>query len=198
MGENENCNGFYENLERFKIALETRNFEIGLFWRRSNYFLALNTAVMVGAVSSIVADLPLWLDGVLGIGFSLVGIFVSHAWVDVVAGSKYWQSYWEQAVIDMQESIGFSRNGSERRDYFSRRDAWTDSQVKKNLTPGKLFNEKVLLKPSVSGCMYGVAIFFSWGWRLMFILLFVRMGFLTHKEILSTPEERWVYPLLWL
>lgn len=29
-------------------ALDTRNFEISLYWQRSNYFLVLNTALAVG------------------------------------------------------------------------------------------------------------------------------------------------------
>ena len=31
----------------YKISIEIRNLEIGLFWQRSNYFLVLNTAVAV-------------------------------------------------------------------------------------------------------------------------------------------------------
>src|SRR5207248_3234570 len=35
-------------VDAYKIALETRNLEINLFWQRSNYFLVLNTAIAVG------------------------------------------------------------------------------------------------------------------------------------------------------
>ncbi|ENN6985946.1 hypothetical protein ACAB91_004506 [Vibrio parahaemolyticus] len=37
-----------DDLEAYKIALETRNMEIKLFWQRSNYFLALNAALALG------------------------------------------------------------------------------------------------------------------------------------------------------
>ena len=35
-------------LEAYRTALATRNFEISLFWQRSNYFLVLSTAIAVG------------------------------------------------------------------------------------------------------------------------------------------------------
>ncbi len=37
----------FNKFDLYKIALETRNFEISLFWQRSNYFLVLNTAIAI-------------------------------------------------------------------------------------------------------------------------------------------------------
>ena len=113
---------FHQNLERFKIVLETRNFEIELFWKRCNYFLVLNTALAVGIFASFNGNgankvfLP-WI--------CLVGVFVCFAWIKVGLGSKFWQSHWEQVVEKTQEDIGFNRGdgGKNREDYFSQEDA---------------------------------------------------------------------------
>lgn len=37
-----------EKKDLYKIAIETRNLEIGMLWQRSNYFMALNTAIAIG------------------------------------------------------------------------------------------------------------------------------------------------------
>jgi hypothetical protein len=37
-----------EDNDVYKLVSDTRNFEISLFWQRSNYFLALNSALAVG------------------------------------------------------------------------------------------------------------------------------------------------------
>ena len=114
---------FDNNLERFKIALETRNFEIELFWKRCNYFLVLNTALAVGVfalfgVKDTVSPLVLPL-------ICVVGIFVCVAWIHVGLGSKFWQCHWEQVVIREQHTIGFCKGdgSNDRKDYFSQEDA---------------------------------------------------------------------------
>ena len=159
---------FEKNLERFKIILETRNFEIAMFWKRCNYFLVLNTALAVGVFASFggnKAILPL---------ICLAGAFVCYAWFQVGLGSKFWQSHWEQIAEEMQESIGFQRdgNGEFPTDYFSKKGP--KARVKRNLFPpdqeeedGCLktcYNKQVLKKPSVSGWMQGTAFVFGWAW----------------------------------
>ena len=112
---------FDKDMDRFKIVLETRNFEIELFWKRCNYFLVLNTALAVGVfaffgggytVSPFV--LPL---------ICVVGIFVCLAWIQVGLGSKFWQKHWEWVVEQTQKNIGFEQggcnDGTRRKDYFS-------------------------------------------------------------------------------
>ena len=179
-GNSKNHSDFYEKLERFKITLETRNFEIELFWKRCNYFLALNTAVMVGffvfqsRIEGAIYDLEV---PTLMFSFLLtsIGFAVSWAWTEVTAGGKYWQSHWEQVVIEMQESIGFHK--ADGLDYFSVEG--TKERVMKNLG---VKNEKmsfltsccpiskegydkwVLTKPSVSHWMHITAMSFSLVW----------------------------------
>ena len=162
---------FNQNLERFKIALATRNFEIELFWKRSSYFLALNTALATAlaaglfALPSVQDDMPFLF---MFFGICVVGFFVCFAWMKVALGSKYWSSHWEQVVIKEQKYIGFCPK--EHRDYFSIEG--TDKRVERNLFPrGKkvgcldaCYNMQVLGKPSVSRWMHRTAIVFLAAW----------------------------------
>ena len=164
---------FDRNLELFKIVLETRNFEIDLFWKRSSYFLALNTALATALAAGLFA-LPDALGPerdmfwrLLG-GVCFVGSYICFAWMKVALGSKYWASHWEQIVIKEQKYIGFCPK--KHRDYFSIEG--TDKRVERNLFPrGKkvgcldaCYNMQVLGKPSVSRWMHRTAIVFLVVW----------------------------------
>ena len=187
---------FDKDMERFKIALETRNFEIELFWKRCNYFLVLNTALAVGVFASFDKG-SVFLSWIFFMVICLAGIFVCTAWIKVGLGSKYWQSHWEEVVIQEQESIGFRE--SESRDYFSikgtrRRvaanlkmlsEADTKSEEMRFLEfIWKMFRlsfafirggeqdkykKLVLSKPSVSNWMHRTAVFFLLVWLLMLL-----------------------------
>ena len=168
-----NDDEFNKALARFKIVLETRNFEIGLFWQRCNYFLVLNTALAVG-VFLFFRDggMPSLLFPFL---ICVAGFFVCLAWIKVGLGSKYWQSHWEQIAIEEQESIGFCR--SRGRDYFSI--GGTKARVKKNLFLadaeeskflGICYKQQVLKKPSVSRWMHRTAVGFLVAWVSLGVL----------------------------
>ena len=163
-----NDDNFNKSLERFKLILQTRDFEIEMFWKRCNYFLVLNTALAVGVFASFggnKAILPL---------ICLAGAFVCYAWFQVGLGSKFWQSHWEQIAEEMQDDIGFRKDdgGDYRKDYFSRKGA--DVRVNRNLfPPGKehhwlkfFYNNQVMKKPSVSGWMQITAVTFFFVWLL--------------------------------
>jgi hypothetical protein len=84
--------------EAYRVALDTRNFEIGLFWQRSNYFLVLNTAVAVGFFTR---DLRHWQAFVL----SVVGAVVAYLWLLVNLGGKFWQSRWEHRLELIEREV---------------------------------------------------------------------------------------------
>ena len=175
------------DLERFKIALATRNFEIELFWKRSSYFLALNTALATALAAGLFA-LPdasdpdrdmLWR---LLSGVCVVGSFICFAWMRVTLGSKYWSSHWEQVIIKEQEYIGFCP--WELRDYFSIEG--TDKRVEENLFPRSKekikyldarYNGHVLMKPSVSRWMFKTAYVLFFAWLLGCIWALQQSGF---------------------
>jgi hypothetical protein len=75
-------------LELYRTAVQTRNMEIELFWKRSNYFLVLNTAIAVG----FFAELE---NGYYAAVLAFLCAIVSGLWFLVNLGSKYWQSRWE-------------------------------------------------------------------------------------------------------
>lgn len=86
-----------DGLEAYKIALETRNMEIGFFWQRSNYFLVLNAALAVGFFRLT--------ENKYAILLATLGALVSFLWYRVNLGSKYWQSRWEHRLKLKEEEI---------------------------------------------------------------------------------------------
>ncbi|MGU9951412.1 MAG: hypothetical protein ACNYPH_03745 [Gammaproteobacteria bacterium WSBS_2016_MAG_OTU1] len=84
-------------LKRFDVALETRNFEIEMLWKRSNYFLALNTAIAFGFVSLIKEEENI-VEYSYALLFCVIGCVVCLAWVKVNLGSKFWQAAWEEML----------------------------------------------------------------------------------------------------
>ena len=81
----------------YKIALDTRNMEIGLFWQRSNYFLVLNTAVAVGFFLKATEKYQFLIG--------LFGFAVAILWLGVNLGSKFWQSRWEFGLKEAEKGI---------------------------------------------------------------------------------------------
>jgi len=83
----------------FNISLETRNFEIELFWKRSIFFWGFITA-------SFIAFAQLYK---INSGFAVIianfGFICSLAWTLANRGSKFWQENWEQKVAEYEKNI---------------------------------------------------------------------------------------------
>lgn len=96
--------------EAIKIALDTRKFEIELYWKRSTYFWAFLVSAF-GAYSFVwsmsdctrqVLDRNLFLVLV-----SAIGILLSLCFYLVNRGSKYWQENWETQIdILLKDKVG--------------------------------------------------------------------------------------------
>ena len=149
-------------LDYYKIAIETRNIEIGLFWQRSNYFLVLNTAIGIGYF----AAQPGWHQSAL----SVFGAVVSVLWFSVILGSKYWQCRWEYRCHVLEKEFQADVN------LFHTCRNVTDDDVIKSLERGvkprgikMLRNKLVLMKPSVSSMMTLLSIAFFFLWAVFFI-----------------------------
>ncbi|MGV7197133.1 RipA family octameric membrane protein [Xanthomonas axonopodis] len=88
--------------ETFKYAIDTRKFEIELYWKRATYFWTFIAATLAGysaiQVSSSVSD-----KTDLSVILSCLGVLFSFGWHCVNRGSKQWQENWENHV-DMLES----------------------------------------------------------------------------------------------
>ncbi len=163
--------------EKFKVVLKTRNFEIELFWRRSNYFLVLNTAIAVGFISLIKkgVDMDVGMDVyaesyIYALFFCAIGLVVCIAWFKVNLGSKFWQSHWEEILTNLASDMEV--------DYFAASDnnkKRVMANLKKPSTPlEKYYNYLVLEKPSVSKWMTFLSCFFILVW-------FCVGGFISYK-----------------
>lgn len=175
--------------EIFDIALKSRNFEIQMFWQRCNYFLILNTAVGVAVAAAVASGKSMYLSPIIPL-LCFIGAFVSLAWINVGLGGKFWQSYWEQVLVDFQDDVGLSpslpplKDPCKNKDIFSYpegEDNHIKHRVKKSLHKDdancldRLYNHYVLSKPSVTRWMHRTACFFFFVWviSLGFTLCYV-------------------------
>lgn len=170
----------------FKVALDARNFEISLFWQRSNYFLVLNSALAVGFFS------------LQGQGYALVlaglGAIASLLWFLVNLGSKYWQSRWEHELILREQKV------YPNDPLFAAKRAQTDQYVRRSLRWNdhgafhRLVDRMVLLKPSVSLMMTVLSVVFFVTWvglllqrsHLLFDVPWIRPGSMTLSEFATS------------
>jgi hypothetical protein len=156
-----------EGKDLYKVALDTRNMEIGLFWQRSNYFLVLNTALALGFFNTKSYFDALVLSG--------MGVLISGLWLLVNAGSKFWQSRWEQRLKIVEKQIASGAN------LFSADWPTIQDDVRTSLAYGKhgvlhrLYDALVLTKPSVTFLMASLSFLFILGWVVLFVVKIIAM-----------------------
>lgn len=90
--------------QALQVALDTRKFEIELYWKRATYFWAFIaasvTAYFVILTSGNIEDFKH-----LTIIISLIGYLFSLGWYFVNRGSKYWQENWERHVDKLEDKV---------------------------------------------------------------------------------------------
>lgn len=98
-----------------EIALDTRKFEIGLYWERAKYFWTLlgitfggyigNFLVLANKDALIKLDeqQQLFASAFIPLIISVLGVLLSWAWYCVNKGSKYWQENWENHVALLED-----------------------------------------------------------------------------------------------
>jgi len=146
--------------------VETRNLEIGLFWQRANYFLVLNSGLALGFFNlKDTRYAPL---------FALVGLAASILWLRVCLGGKYWQTRWEQRLMD------FEANNFENLAFFSADKSRLSDDVSRGLgfheTRGLkefIYKRLATQKPSVSFSMILLAGLFVVTWIVLAGMLVV-------------------------
>lgn len=86
----------------YKLALEIRQFEIELYWKRATYFWTLIAATFAGyfTLASSKSDHPRLIFLV-----SCIGLILSTSWYLVNRGSKYWQENWERHVDLLEDEF---------------------------------------------------------------------------------------------
>jgi len=85
--------------KRLQTALQTRQFEIDLFWKRSVFFWGFIGAAFVG-IAALKNEQP-----VLSLVIAGLGTVCSISWTLVNRGSKYWQEQWESKVEDVEDFV---------------------------------------------------------------------------------------------
>jgi hypothetical protein len=153
--------------------VSTRNLEIGLFWQRANYFLVLNTGLALGFFNLK--------NTRYSILFAVVGICASLLWWRVCLGGKYWQTRWEQRLMDFEAShfqdLAFFSADVDRlnqdveRGLGFRDSGWPKSWVYRRISR---------TKPSVSFSMIVLASLFLAAWGFLALILI----------------SNWLWPLL--
>lgn len=85
-----------KNGKALEKALETRKFEIDLYWRRATYFWTFIGATFGGFFVAYASTSTRRQD--LLVILCCLGVVFSFAWFCVNKGSKYWQENWEKHV----------------------------------------------------------------------------------------------------
>lgn len=86
----------------FEIALDTRKFEIELYWKRTGYFVLFIGAVFVAYKGFSKECSHEWLLPFL----ASIGYLLSLLWYMANRGSKYWQENWEHNIEELSTYIG--------------------------------------------------------------------------------------------
>src|SRR3990172_1180465 len=134
-----------EDKDLYRVALDTRNLEITLFWQRCNYFLVLNSALALGFFSLK--------EPVYSVLFAVVGLITSFLWFAVSLGSKFWQARWEYRLSQIEKQLAPGL------DFFSADRATVKRDVEESLKSSghwgfqRCLDRLVLVKPSVSFMM---------------------------------------------
>ncbi|MFC1502812.1 hypothetical protein ACFL53_00450 [Pseudomonadota bacterium] len=99
----------------FKIALESRNFEITQLVQRNNFFMIFQGVIFMGLIQSA-HSVP-----IVSFMICLVGLLTSIFQARMAAGAKFWQEYWEAALtkIERELLLQIMDSNEERRMLFS-------------------------------------------------------------------------------
>ena len=146
----------------YRVAYETRNLELSLFWQRSNYFLVLSTATVAGLFALKGAN---WAYVLGAFGFS-----VSVLWFLTNLGSKFWFVRWEQRLRDTEKALDLPaplflhEQDTVQRDVLRALSAPTRSWMRRR------YDWLVRKKPSVSMLMSALPALFALFWITVVVL----------------------------
>lgn len=86
-------------VKRLDLAVQTRNFEIELFWKRSLFFWGFIATAFAGYAALRQSKTE------LAVVIACFGMVCSFSWALVTRGSKYWQESWESKVDQYEASV---------------------------------------------------------------------------------------------
>lgn len=154
--------GSLKPIDLYNVAIETRNFEIKLFWERCNYFLVLNSGLAFAYFG--IKDQNYLLP------VALFGVVVCFFWLQVALGSKFWQSRWEQAIHDLEKQYFDDQRIAVGVRLFSASPAEVKQTVETSFQYwdhhwfASWIDRGVIKKPSVSLAMMKLILIFLAGW----------------------------------
>lgn len=99
MCDKETSDKYSELKAVYKLAIQTRNFEIQQLINRNNFFM-LFQGVLLAAVFSNQASKP-FVEFVV----CFAGIIISWHQIGVAAGAKYWQEWWELKTSEIENQL---------------------------------------------------------------------------------------------
>jgi hypothetical protein len=117
-----------QRFKAFDIAHDNRKFEIEMLWKRSISYWGFIAAFFVGFVA---AEKTI---GSASIIFAAFGFLCSLAWSAGNRGSKYWQEYWENKVVHLQNLV----TGDLFIDHYPQRHHWWHQFAPRRLSVSKL------------------------------------------------------------
>lgn len=92
-----------KHVEAYKMAIDTRKFEIELYWKRATYFWAFIAVTFAGY--GLVYRLPTADRGFLDFFLACFGFILSFSWFFANRGSKQWQENWEHHVDHLEDKV---------------------------------------------------------------------------------------------
>lgn len=166
----------------FDATLAIRNFEIDLFWRRSNYFLVLNTAIAIAFFTIKVEDYKIYV--------SALGLIVCILWFLINLGSKFWQDRWEYQLYLIEKDIAnfpyklFSANRSELKNLVQ-----ASLHLNQHNWPRRQFDKLILWRLPVSFIMILLSLLFIIFWTLFFLAdLKINWNFNMDSHIIQSAD----------
>ena len=85
-----------------EIALDTRKFEIELYWKRTGYFVLFIGAIFVGYYNVFSNSKSHWAS----LFIAALGFLLSLLWYMANRGSKFWQENWEAHIEELSTYLG--------------------------------------------------------------------------------------------
>jgi hypothetical protein len=94
-----------KHLKAYEMAVDTRKFEIELYWKRTAYFWAFIVITFAGYDRYAQVLKPTSEDNFLALLISCFGLILSVSWFLANKGSKKWQENWENHIDLLEDEI---------------------------------------------------------------------------------------------
>ncbi|WDI30270.1 hypothetical protein PUV54_09895 [Hyphococcus flavus] len=91
-----------QRLRAFEMVLDTRKFEIEMYWKRATYFWAFIASAFAGYIFLVRAGAE---NQFFGLVVICIGLVLSFAWLFTNLGSKTWQRHWEKHLDLLEDQF---------------------------------------------------------------------------------------------